>query len=165
MEQAYPHRAPHLRRMAIETTLILCKPDAVSRGLIGEIVSRIERRGYVISAMRMMQLDGARARTHYAEHAGKPFFDDLVSFITSGPLVALAVEGENAIDGCRQLIGATHPLQAAPGTLRADLAQSIGRNLAHGSDRPESAQRELGIFFKDSDYVSRRHDLERWIKD
>jgi nucleoside-diphosphate kinase len=150
--------------MAIETTLILCKPDAVSRGLVGEIVTRIERRGYVISAMRMMQLDGERARAHYAEHAGKAFFDELVSFITSGALVALAVEGEGAIEGCRQLIGATHPLTAAPGSIRADLAQTIGRNLVHGSDGAQSAKRELAIFFKDSDFVSRRHDLERWIR-
>lgn len=150
--------------MAVETTLILCKPDAVSRGLVGEIVSRIERRGYVVVAMRMMQLDGDRARRHYGEHEGKPFFDDLVSFITSGPLVALAVEGEGAIEGCRQLIGATDPLRAAPGSIRADFAQTIGRNLVHGSDGQESARRELGIFFKDSDYMSRRHDLEKWIK-
>lgn len=149
--------------MAIETTLILCKPDAVSRGLVGEIIARIERRGYIVTAMRLMQLDGDRARRHYAEHDGKPFFADLVAFITSGPLVALAVEGESAIEGCRQLIGATNPLQAAPGTIRADFAQTIGRNLVHGSDRKESAQRELAIFFKDSDFVSRRHDLDRWI--
>lgn len=149
--------------MAIERTLILCKPDAVSRGLIGDITSRIERRGYIISAMRLMQLDGDRAREHYAEHRGKPFFDGLVGFITSGPLVALAVEGEGAIDGCRQLIGATNPLTAAPGSIRGDLAQSIGRNLVHGSDGPASAERELKIFFSDSDFVSRRHDLERWI--
>ncbi|HEY9085715.1 MAG TPA: nucleoside-diphosphate kinase [Candidatus Tyrphobacter sp.] len=151
--------------MAIETTLILCKPDAVSRGLVGEIVSRLERRGYVIVAARMMQLDGDRARAHYAEHEGKPFFADLVAFITSAPLVALAVEGENAIDGCRQLIGATDPLKAAPGSIRGDFAQSIGRNLVHGSDGKESARRELAIFFKDSDFVSRRHDLERWISE
>jgi nucleoside-diphosphate kinase len=150
--------------MAIETTLILSKPDAVSRGLVGEIISRIERRGYVIIAMRMLQIDGDRARRHYSEHAGKPFFDDLVSFITSGPLVALAVEGEGAIDGCRQIIGATDPMNAAPGSIRGDFAQTIGRNLVHGSDHPESAKRELEIFFKDSDFVSRRHDLERWIK-
>lgn len=150
--------------MAIETTLILCKPDAVSRGLIGEVVARIERRGYVITAMRMIQLDGDRARAHYAEHAGKAFFDELVSFITSGPIVALAVEGEAAIEGCRQLIGATHPLSAAPGSIRADFAQTIGRNLVHGSDGAQSAKRELEIFFKDNDFVSRRHDLERWIK-
>jgi len=150
--------------MAVETTLILCKPDAVSRGLVGEIVGRLEKRGYTIVAMRMMQLDGDRARRHYAEHEGKPFFDDLVSFITSGPLVALAVEGENAIEGCRQIIGATDPLRAAPGSVRADFAQTIGRNLVHGSDSPASARRELDIFFKQNEYASRRHDLERWIR-
>lgn len=149
--------------MAIERTLILCKPDAVSRGLVGEIVSRLERRGYLLVAMKLMQLDGERARKHYGEHAGKPFFDGLVEFITSGPLVAMCVEGEGAIDGCRQLIGATNPLTAAPGSIRADLAQTIGRNLVHGSDGKESAERELAIFFRDNDYVSRRHDLERWI--
>lgn len=150
--------------MAVETTLILCKPDAVSRGLVGEIVGRIERRGYIVTAMRLMQLDGERARKHYGEHEGKPFFNDLVTFITSGPLVALAVEGESAIEGCRQLIGATDPLRAAPGSIRADFAQTIGRNLVHGSDSAASAKRELEIFFKDNDYVPRRHDLERWIK-
>lgn len=151
--------------MAIERTLILCKPDAVSRGLIGEITARIERRGYVITAMKLMQLDGERARAHYAEHDGKAFFNDLVTFITSGPLVAMAVEGERVIDGCRQLIGATDPLVAAPGSIRGDLAQTIGRNLVHGSDSNASAERELKIFFEDKDFVSRRHDLERWIKD
>jgi nucleoside-diphosphate kinase len=151
--------------MAVERTLILAKPDAVSRGLIGEIISRIERRGYIISAMKLMQLDGERAREHYGEHRGKGFFEDLVAFITSGPLMAMAVEGERAIDGCRQLIGATDPLNAAPGSVRADFAQTIGRNLVHGSDGPASAERELKIFFDDNDFVSRRHDLERWIKE
>jgi len=151
--------------MPIERTLILVKPDAVSRGLIGDITARIERRGYVISAMKLMQLTGERAREHYAEHKGKAFFDDLVAFITSGPLVAIAVEGIGAIEGCRQIIGATDPLSAAPGSIRGDLAQTIGRNLAHGSDSPASAQRELEIFFEDKDFVSRRHDLERWLKE
>jgi nucleoside-diphosphate kinase len=151
--------------MAIERTLILCKPDAVSRGLVGEITTRLERRGYIITAMKLMQLDGDRARDHYAEHKGKPFFDELVGFITSGPLVALAVEGESAIDGCRQLIGATNPLTAAPGSIRGDLAQTIGRNLVHGSDGKGSAERELKIFFDANEFVSRRHDLDRWIHD
>lgn len=151
--------------MAIERTLILCKPDAVSRGLIGEIVTRLERRGYVISAMKLMQLDGDRARRHYEEHRDKPFFGDLVGFITSGPLVAMAVEGKDVVDGCRQLIGATNPLTAAPGSIRGDLAQTIGRNLVHGSDGKASAERELAIFFEDKEFVSRRHDLERWIKE
>lgn len=151
--------------MAIERTLILCKPDAVSRGLVGEITARLERRGYILIAMKLMQLDGDRARDHYAEHKGKPFFDDLVGFITRGPLVALAVEGQGAIEGCRQLIGATNPLSAAPGSIRADLAQTIGRNLVHGSDSRASAERELKIFFDANEFVSRRHDLERWIHD
>ncbi len=151
--------------MAVERTLILCKPDAVSRGLIGEITARVERRGYIVSAMKLMQLDGDRAREHYAEHRGKAFFTDLVNFITSGPLVAIAVEGERAIDGCRQIIGATDPHAAAPGSIRGDLAQTIGRNLVHGSDSTASAERELKLFFNDNDFVSRRHDLEPWIKE
>lgn len=151
--------------MAIERTLILIKPDAVSRGLIGDITARIERRGYVISAMKLMQLDGERAREHYAEHKGKAFFEDLVAFITSAPLVAMAVEGDRVIDGCRQIIGATDPLSAAPGSIRGDLGQTIGRNLVHGSDGAASAQRELALFFEDKDFVSRRHDLERWIRE
>jgi nucleoside-diphosphate kinase len=151
--------------MTIERTLILCKPDAVSRGLIGEITARLERRGYLIIAMKMLQLDGDRARAHYQEHKGKPFFAELVEFITSGPLVALAIEGENAIEGCRQIIGATNPLTAAPGSIRGDFAQTIGRNLVHGSDSKASAEHELKIFFDANEFVSRRHDLERWIKD
>ncbi|MBV8532030.1 MAG: nucleoside-diphosphate kinase [Candidatus Eremiobacteraeota bacterium] len=149
----------------MERTLVLIKPDAVSRGLIGEITTRIERRGYVIAAMKLMQLDGERAREHYREHKGKPFFDDLVAFITSGPLLAMAVEGDRVIDGCRQIIGATDPLAAVAGSIRGDLAQAIGRNLVHGSDGPASANRELKLFFDDSDFMSRRHDLERWIKE
>ncbi|MBV9972856.1 MAG: nucleoside-diphosphate kinase [Candidatus Eremiobacteraeota bacterium] len=147
----------------MEQTLILCKPDAVSRGLVGEIVSRLESRGYLIVAMKMMQVDGDRARQHYSEHKGKPFFDGLVEFITSGPIVAMCVEGESAIEGCRALIGATNPLQATPGSIRGDLAQMIGRNLVHGSDSLNSAKRELEIFFESNEYMSRRHDLERWV--
>jgi nucleoside-diphosphate kinase len=151
--------------MALETSLVLCKPDAVSRSLVGEIISRIERRGYVITAMKLMQLPGDKAREHYAEHKDKPFFNDLVSFITSGPLVAMAVEGEDAVDGMRQIIGATNPLSAAPGSIRADFGQTIGRNMVHGSDSRASAERELGIFFNANEFVSRKHDLERWIRE
>ncbi|MFN2449417.1 MAG: nucleoside-diphosphate kinase [Candidatus Baltobacteraceae bacterium] len=147
----------------MQRTLILCKPDAVARGLSGEIIARLERRGYVISAMKLMQLDGERARRHYGEHEGKPFFQGLVDFITSGPLVAMCVEGDEAIAGCRQLIGATNPLNAAPGSIRADFASTIGRNLVHGSDSPQSAQRELAIFFEANEFASRKHDLERWM--
>jgi nucleoside-diphosphate kinase len=149
--------------MAMERTLILCKPDAVARGLVGEIVARFERRGYVIAAMKQMQMDVERARRHYAEHDGKPFFQGLVDFITSGPLVAMAIEGEDAIAGCRQIMGATNPLNAAPGSIRADFASTIGRNLVHGSDSAESAKRELDIFFEQNEYVNRAHDLARWI--
>jgi nucleoside-diphosphate kinase len=151
--------------MALETTLVLCKPDAVSRALVGEIISRIERRGYVITAMKLMQIPGDKAREHYAEHKDKPFFNDLVSFITSGPLVAMAVEGEGVVEGMRQIIGATNPLSAAPGSLRGDLGQTIGRNLVHGADSKASADRELEIFFHANEYVSRKHDLERWIRE
>jgi nucleoside-diphosphate kinase len=150
--------------MAVETTLILCKPDAVSRGLVGEIIARIERRGYIITAMKLMQLPGDKAREHYAEHKDKPFFGELVDFITSGPILALAAEGEGVIEGCRQLMGATNPLQAAPGSIRADFAQTIGRNLVHGSDSKAAAERELKIFFNVGDFMSRRHDMDRWIK-
>jgi nucleoside-diphosphate kinase len=150
--------------MAVETTLILCKPDAVSRGLVGEIIARIERRGYIVTAMKLMQLPGDKAREHYAEHKDKPFFGELVEFITSGPIVALAVEGEGVVEGCRQMMGATNPLQAATGSIRADFAQSIGRNLVHGSDSKASAERELKIFFNANEFVTRKHDLERWIK-
>jgi nucleoside-diphosphate kinase len=149
--------------MAIQRTLVLCKPDAVSRGLIGEIIARIERRGYLIVAMKLMQLDGERARRHYGEHEGKAFFQGLVDFITSAPLVAMCVEGDDAIAGVRQLMGATNPLNAAPGSIRADFASTIGRNLVHGSDSHESAEKELAIFFAPGEYVSRKHDLERWI--
>jgi nucleoside-diphosphate kinase len=150
--------------MAIETTLILVKPDGVSRNLIGEIAARIERKGYVITAMKLMQLSGDKAREHYGEHKDKPFFGELVTFITSGPLVALAVEGEGAVEGLRQIIGATDPLKAAPGSIRADLARSIGSNLVHGSDSAASAARELKIFFTESDFVERRHDVDYWKK-
>ena len=149
--------------MAIQRTLILCKPDAVSRGLCGEIIRRIEQRGYLLIGLKMMQLDGERARKHYAEHDGKSFFAGLVDFITSGPIVAMAVEGDGAIEGMRQMMGATNPLQAAPGTVRADFALNIGRNLVHGSDSHESAERELTLFFKENEIVSRKHDLEKWM--
>jgi nucleoside-diphosphate kinase len=149
--------------MAIQRTLILAKPDAVSRGLTAEILRRIEMRGYLVIGLKLMQLDGERARKHYGEHEGKPFFQGLVDFITSGPIVAMVVEGQDAIDGMRQMIGATNPLQAAPGTIRADYAQNIGRNLVHGSDSHESAEREIKIFFNDSEIVSRKHDLQSWL--
>lgn len=133
--------------MALERTLILVKPDGVARGLIGEIVGRIERKGFTIEALELRVLDRATAESHYGEHRERPFFGELVDFITSGPLVAMRVAGEGAIAGMRTLMGATDPLAAAPGTIRGDLATAIGENLVHGSDGPESAARELALFF------------------
>ena len=149
--------------MAIERTLILCKPDAVSRGLVGEVIARIERRGYVLIAMKLMMLDGERARKHYAEHDGKPFFKGLVDFITSGPIVAMCVEGEDAIEGCRATMGATNPVKAGPGTIRGDFGQTIGRNLVHGSDSPESASREIGIWFEPKEIHGRESPVRAWL--
>ena len=135
--------------MATEQTLILVKPDGVTRGLIGEVISRIERKGYRIEALKLMTLPRETAEQHYGEHRDKPFFGGLVDFITSGPLVAMRVSGEGAIAGMRTLMGATNPLEAAPGSIRGDFATEIGENLVHGSDSPESAARELSLFFSD----------------
>ena len=135
--------------MAVEQTLILVKPDGVQRGLVGEVVSRIEAKGFALEALELRTLDKASAEEHYAEHTDKPFFGELVEFITSGPLVAMCVSGENAITGMRQIMGATNPIEAAPGSIRGDFATAIGENIVHGSDSPESAARELGIFFPD----------------
>jgi len=133
--------------MAHETTLVLIKPDGVARGLIGEVVGRIERKGFRIERMELRTLDRATAEQHYAEHTARPFFGELVEFITSAPLVAMQVSGEGAIAGMRTMMGATDPIVAAPGTIRGDLATMIGENIVHGSDGAESAVRELGIFF------------------
>jgi nucleoside-diphosphate kinase len=133
--------------MAVERTLILAKPDAYARGLSGEILGRFERKGLVPVALRVMAVTREVAERHYAEHAQRPFFGELVEFITSGPLVAMVLEGESAIGAARQLIGATNPLEAAPGSIRGDFALETGQNLVHGSDGPESAAREIAIFF------------------
>ncbi|HKE97379.1 MAG TPA: nucleoside-diphosphate kinase [Actinomycetes bacterium] len=133
--------------MAVERTLVLIKPDAVARGLIGEIVGRIERKGLRIAAMELRTLDEVTAKQHYAEHEGKTFFEELVTFITSGPLVAIKVEGERAVASVRSLMGPTDPLAAPPGSIRGDFGLTIGENLVHGSDAPESAAREVGLFF------------------
>jgi nucleoside-diphosphate kinase len=135
--------------MAIETTLVLVKPDGVRRGLCGEIVARFERRGYDLRGARLLRITRPLAQQHYAEHKGKPFFRDLVEFITSGPVLALAVRGEDAIAGVRTLMGATHPKDAAPGTVRGDYATLLGENVVHGSDSRASAKRELRLFFPD----------------
>jgi nucleoside-diphosphate kinase len=133
--------------VADERTLVLCKPDAVARGLVGEVVGRLERKGFRLVAMELRTLDEATAKRHYAEHEGKPFFGDLVSFITSGPLVALCVEGPDAVGAVRTLMGPTNPITAPPGSIRGDYGLEIEKNLVHGSDSSESAARELGLFF------------------
>ena len=131
----------------MERTLILVKPDAFARGLTGEIIGRFERKGLRIVALKHMQLDEDTAKQHYAEHDGKPFFGELVQFITSGPIVALVLEGEHAVSAARQVIGATDPLQAGSGSIRGDFALQVGQNMVHGSDSPESAARESALFF------------------
>ena len=135
--------------MAFETTLVLVKPDGVQRGLCGEIVGRFERKGYVLRGARFLKVSRSLASEHYAEHRGKPFYRDLVDFITSGPVLALAVSGENAIAGVRTLMGATNPADSAPGTIRGDLATLLSENVVHGSDSRQSARRELKLFFPD----------------
>jgi len=137
--------------VSTEKTLILVKPDGVRRGLVGEVISRIETKGYAIDALRMLQADAALLEKHYAEHVGKPFYEPLVEFMMSGPIVAIVASGNRVIEGFRSLAGATDPTVAAPGTIRGDLARDQGtkvmQNLVHGSDSPESAAREIQIFF------------------
>jgi nucleoside-diphosphate kinase len=135
--------------MAVERTLVLIKPDAMQRGLAGDILARFERRGLAVRSARLLQVDRQLAERHYAEHAEKPFFAELVSFITSAPTLALELEGESAISVVRTTIGATNPTDAAPGTIRGDLALAMPDNLVHGSDSPESAERELQLWFGD----------------
>jgi len=138
--------------VSTEKTLVLVKPDGVARGLVGEVIARIEAKGYKISALRMLQADRAILEKHYAEHRGKPFFEPLVEFMMSGPIVALVAEGNRVIEGFRSLAGVTDPTVAAPGTIRGDLARDQGtkvvQNIVHGSDSPESASREIAIFFE-----------------
>jgi len=136
--------------MAVERTLVLVKPDAVRRGLSGEIIARLERRGLVLRGAKLVQVDEELAGAHYAEHRGKDFFPGLVAFITSGPTLALAVEGESAVGVVRATMGSTDPAKAAPGTIRGDLGLSMPDNLVHGSDSPESAARELALWFDES---------------
>jgi nucleoside-diphosphate kinase len=135
--------------MTADRTLVLCKPDCVERGLVGEVIGRLERKGLEIVALEQRHLDAQTAQRHYAEHEGKPFFGDLVEFITRSPLVAMVVEGPDAWKVVRALMGVTNPRDAAPGTIRGDLAIELTENLVHGSDGPESAAREIAIFFPD----------------
>jgi nucleoside-diphosphate kinase len=133
--------------MASQQTFVMVKPDGVRRRLVGEVIRRIEAKGYDIREMKLMTVDESLAKKHYAEHVDKPFFDELVSFVTSGPSVAMVVEGADAVAGLRQIMGATNPLDATPGSIRGDFATEITQNIVHGSDSPESAEREINLFF------------------
>ena len=134
----------------MERTLILIKPDAFARGLTGEIIARFERKGLTLASLRGMTVTRELAQEHYAEHAERPFFDELVNFITSGPIVAMVLEGSEAVQAARQVIGATNPLEAAPGSIRGEYALEVGRNMVHGSDSPGSAEREVALFFSET---------------
>ena len=148
---------------ASERTLVLAKPDAVQRGLAGEIISRLERRGLKLVAMKLMRIDDALARRHYAEHEGKPFFAALVEYITSAPVVAMVLEGPSAVQAVRGSVGATNPAEAAPGSIRADFALERGKNLVHASDSPESGVRETALFFKPEELVDWDRSSDPWI--
>lgn len=147
----------------METTLVLLKPDAVQRGLVGEVTARLERTGLKIVGMKLMQVSPELAERHYGEHVGKPFFDGLVSFITSGPIVAMALGGPNAVAVVRKTMGATNPAESPAGTVRGDFGIDIGRNLVHGSDSADSAERELALFFDDGELLSYSRSTDGWI--
>ena len=146
-----------------ERTLFLVKPDAMQRALAGEIIARLERRGLKIVGMKLLRVTRELAQRHYAEHVGKPFFPGLVEFITSAPVIAIAWEGKDAIKVVRATIGATNPVEAAPGTVRADFGLDKSRNLVHASDGPESAARELALFFAPEELLSWDRDVDRWV--
>jgi len=146
-----------------ERTFVMVKPDGVQRRLVGEIVSRFESRGFSICAMKMMKIQRELAERHYAEHEGKPFFEPLLSYITSGPVVCMVLEGENAVAVVRSMMGKTNPQDAAPGTIRGDLAQVTGRNVIHGSDSSESAKREINLFFNDYELHKCDRPDEDWL--
>ena len=147
----------------MERTFVAIKPDGVQRGLIGDVISRLERRGLKLVAIRLMQVDQELAGRHYAEHVDRPFFASLVSFITSGPIVAMIWEANNAVALARQTMGATNPGEASPGTIRGDFGVDIGRNIVHGSDSPESAEREIGLFFGEDGALEYTRSADRWI--
>lgn len=149
----------------MERTLVLLKPDTVQRGLVGAVISRLESRGLKIVAMKMLQMDRDMAARHYEPHVNKPFFAGLAEFITSRPLIAMVLQGSNAVELTRNTIGATNPVEASPGTIRGDLAVEIGRNLVHGSDSAETAQVEIGLFFSPGEILDYPREVEPWVKE
>jgi nucleoside-diphosphate kinase len=146
-----------------ERTLVIIKPDGLQRGLVGPIITRLERRGLKIVAMKIIQLSEPLANQHYAIHQGKPFYEGLIRYITSGPVVVMVLEGPSAIDVVRSTMGSTNPTQAVPGTIRADYALTVDRNLVHGSDGPESAGREIRLFFAEEELLAFERDIEKWV--
>jgi len=147
----------------MERTLVILKPDAVQRGLIGPLLTRLERRGLRFAALKLMQISPELAARHYAVHKGKPFYEPLIEFITSGPVVVAVIEGQGAIDIVRQTMGATSPAAADPGTIRADFGLEIGRNLVHGSDSPQTAAYEIPLFFSEEEILSYERAVDAWI--
>jgi len=147
----------------LERTLVIIKPDAVERGLIGAIINRLEQRGLRLAAMKMMHISDSLARRHYVIHEGKPFFEPLIQYITAAPVVVMVVEGRKAIELVRRTMGATNPLEATPGTIRADFSVEIGRNLVHGSDGPETARTEIALFFDESEILSYERAVDAWV--
>ncbi|MBE6526444.1 MAG: nucleoside-diphosphate kinase [Thermoplasmata archaeon] len=147
----------------MERTYLMVKPDGVQRGLVGEIVTRFEKKGLKLVAAKLMVIPKETAEKHYAEHKDKKFFPSLISYITSGPVFAMVWEGENAVQVCRNIMGKTNPQESAPGTIRGDYCMVTGVNIIHGSDSPESAAREIGIFFKADELVDYKKDAEKWI--
>ena len=147
----------------VQITLVLVKPDGVQRGLAGEIIARLERRGLKLVGMKLLQIEEALAKRHYEAHADKPFFPGLVQFITSSPVVALAIQGKNSIEVVRQTMGATDPKAAGSGTVRGDLGLDIGRNLVHGSDSPEAAAHELTLFFGEGEIIDWTRSVDGWV--
>ncbi len=147
----------------MERTLVLVKPDGVQRGLIGEVINRLERRGLRLVAARFMPVSRKLAETHYAVHKGKPFYDGLIQYITSAPVMAMVWEGPNAVAAVRQTMGATRPVEAAPGTIRHDFALEVGRNLTHASDSPETSEQEVALWFKPEELVAWTREVDPWI--
>ncbi|NLI11564.1 nucleoside-diphosphate kinase [Pelotomaculum propionicicum] len=147
----------------MERTYLMVKPDGVQRNLAGEIISRFEKKGFKIVGLKMLRISREMAEKHYGEHAGKPFFESLVGFITSGPVVAFVIEGKDAVSAARDMMGATNPLKAAPGTIRGAYGIDIGRNIIHGSDSLESAAREISLFFKEEELVEYSREVDGWI--
>lgn len=149
----------------MERTYVMVKPDGVQRNLVGEVIGRLERKGLKLVGLKMIRLSRETAESHYAAHRERPFFPGLIRFITSGPVVAMVWEGERAVSAVRAVMGATDPVAAAPGSLRGDFALSVGMNLVHGSDSPESAEREIALFFRPEELVDYPKDADRWVRE